>query len=70
MASAAISSSIGVNAYAAASSGDGNCPGRPVLICTMLSAVEPDSHRASWVLGAQITETATITRGSRSTIDG
>jgi hypothetical protein len=36
----------------------------------MLSADEPERQSASDVLGAHITETATITCGSLSTIEG
>src|SRR5664280_450948 len=63
------SDSSGENVLASASSGEGSCPSRPVRIWTMLIADEPESHRASSIVGAQIVETATITCGSLRRID-
>ena len=63
MVSSTSADSAGEKRNAAASSGEGNSPRRPVRRCTMLSADEPASHRASASLGAQTTETATIALG-------
>ena len=70
MASSTIDLSAAVNGYRAASSGEGSGPRRPVRSCRMLSAVEPDSQRASVSLGAQSTDTATMALGSACSTDG
>ena len=64
MVSSTIDLSASVNWSRAASSGDGSGPRRPDRNCKMLSALEPESQRASSSLGAQSTETATMTLGS------
>ena len=70
MASSTIDFSAAVNGYSAASSGDGSGPRRPERNCRMLSAVEPESQRASASLGAHSTDTATMALGSACRIEG
>jgi D-serine deaminase-like pyridoxal phosphate-dependent protein len=62
--------SAGVNGYAAASSGEGSNPKRPVRSCRMFNADAPDNRRASSSLSAQSTDTATITCGASWSIEG
>jgi len=70
MVSSTIDFSPTVNWYCAASSGEGSGPKRPDRNCRMLSAVEPESQRASVSLGAQSTDTATMTLGSVCSTEG